>query len=150
MRTQTRTMMFRNIFRQVPFPTWFYKVRFGDLSLALILGKYGKFYFLDEQMAVYRVTGKGVSTLFNNEKGYISGNKSWLEIWAYALAYHDYKYLDEALIGMNVFLSRIRKNTGNSFTVRLNLIAFVILKMKMKYAVKRKLINSLLKTHKLN
>ena len=150
MRTQTRTLMFRNIFTQEKFPAWFSKVRFGDLSLALILGKYGKFYFIDEELAAYRVTGKGVSTLFNNEKGYISGNKSWLEIWACALEYHEYNFIDDALVGMNVFLTRIRNHTENSFSVRFDLIAFILLKLKMKYSVKRKLVKSLMQAVKTN
>src|SRR5690606_9591901 len=64
MRLKSRTVMYRNVLNT--FPSWFYKVAYGDVALSMLLGQYGDFGFIDEPMAVYRQTGEGVSA-FNPE-----------------------------------------------------------------------------------
>lgn len=145
LRPQTRTLVFRNIFAEHPFPDWYYKVLFGDLALCFILGRHGSFYFFDEEMAVYRVTRKGASSIFREKKGYISGNKAWLQVWTYAIRHHEYKFVQEALSGMNIFLSRIRECTGNSYMQRLALARFILFRLQLVFPVKKKLVTSLLK-----
>jgi glycosyltransferase involved in cell wall biosynthesis len=140
MRPQTRTLMFRNIFKDTSFPLWFYRVQFGDLALSFILGMQGKFYFIDEEMAVYRVTPSGASSIFSDQKGYLTGNKAWMEIWAYALKMHRYKYISEALQGMSVFINRIKTASQNSISERLKLMWFVLTGLQLKFFVKRRLI----------
>lgn len=147
MKPQTRTVMFRNIFREHPIPQWFYGVRFGDLALAFMLGRHGTYRFIDEEMAVYRVTGKGVSAIFNTKQGALTGDKEWMKIWSFAIAHHEYKYIPEALQGMKFFMSRIRKATGNSLKVRLHLIRYVLFTLKLNRVMRNSLIRSLLKSN---
>jgi glycosyltransferase involved in cell wall biosynthesis len=147
LKPQTRTLMFRNLFAEVPIPMWFYGVQFGDLALCFILGKFGSFRFIDQEMAVYRVTGIGMSSIFNTRKGQLTGDKGWMKVWSHAIEYHDYKYIPEALQGMRFFISRIRKATGNSFMVRLHLIRYVLFTLKVKQAMKNSLIRSLLNSN---
>jgi hypothetical protein len=113
--------------------------------LSFILGTRGKFFFLDEEMAVYRVTSSGASSIFSDKKGYITGNKSWMEIWAYALAMHQYKYISEALSGFSVFVKRIKDISGNTLAERLKLSWFVLTQLSLNFSVRRsilQLINS--------
>ncbi len=146
MRIQTRSVLFRNIFLHHPLPDWFNKVKFGDFTLYLILAKYGKFYFMkNAEMAVYRLTGDGASSIFNNHKGFITGNKAWLEIWAYGLDFHNYEHEREAVNGMKLFISRIKSKTNDSFFERIKLVAFVLTKMKMKFILKKELIKPIMK-----
>ena len=141
LRPQSRTMMFRNIFNGTSFPDWFYKVKFGDIALCFMLGKFGKFYFMDEVMAAYRVHEGGVSSIFKNKKGYIVGNKEWIRLIGYAFQYYDYSYEQEALSGINVFFTRIRKITNNSIPTRIKLMGFVLGNIKAQFSFKKKLIN---------
>ena len=97
MRVKTRTVMFRNVFQQIPFPDWVHGMIAGDVPFSMILGKYGDFYFLDQSMAVYRITGKGVSPSGKsyNRQQWIAYRLDWLKIWEYGNAYHDFAYTPE-------------------------------------------------------
>ena len=59
----TQTLLYRNI--HLEYPEWKIKVRNGDYLLELLLAKEGKFYYMDDVMAVYRKHGHGVSTAMN-------------------------------------------------------------------------------------
>lgn len=62
----TQTLLYRNLHLQCP--EWGYKVINGDYLNELLLAKEGKFYYMDDVMAVYRRFGQGVSvTLANDE-----------------------------------------------------------------------------------
>jgi glycosyltransferase involved in cell wall biosynthesis len=119
LRVKTRTMMFRNIFKDVPFPEWFYKVAFGDVPLNYILGKYGDYYFIDEPMAVYRQTDTGVSKAGLSELGKrkftVQHFKNWIDIWDFADKHYGYKYHAEAQQTVNEFYRKIVKNTNLNF-----------------------------------
>jgi len=111
MRVKTRALMFRNIINEDFFPEWFYKVPFGDVPLSFLLGKYGDFGFIDEEMAVYRITGQGASTAGVKELGAreftIQHFKNWIEIWDYADKHYNYKYHNDALITIKHFYKQI-------------------------------------------
>lgn len=63
----TQTLMYRNIIKSCP--EWGYQVMNGDYMLELLLAKEGKFYYMDDLMAVYRQQGQGVSaTILNANK----------------------------------------------------------------------------------
>jgi hypothetical protein len=59
--------MVLNIIDNKFFPELFYKVAFGDVPSSILLGQHGDLNFFDEPMAVYRITGKGVSTAGTSE-----------------------------------------------------------------------------------
>lgn len=62
----TQTLLYRNLHLECP--QWGYSVINGDYLNELLLAKEGKFYYMDDVMAVYRKHGQGVSvTLANNE-----------------------------------------------------------------------------------
>ncbi len=99
-RVKTRTVVFRNIIDHDFFPSWFYNVAFGDVPLSFLLGKHGDFGFIDEPMAVYRNTGKGVSSAGLKELGAkkfrVQHFKNWIQIWDYADRFYNFKYHKEA------------------------------------------------------
>lgn len=99
-RVKTRTVMFRNIIDNQFFPSWFSEVAFGDVPLSFLLGKHGDLGFIDEPMAVYRNTGKGLSSAGLKELGAkkfrVQHFKNWIQIWDYADRFYNFKYHKEA------------------------------------------------------
>ena len=59
----TQTLLYRNL--HLKCPEWGYKVINGDYLNELFLAKEGKFYYMDDVMAVYRRYGQGVSVALN-------------------------------------------------------------------------------------
>lgn len=120
LRVKTRTIMFRNVIGDGFFPDWFYKVAFGDVPLSFLLGKHGNFYFIDEPMAVYRQTGKGVST--HGRDKLTAGNwmklhyKHWINIWDYANRLYENRYKREASKTIEYFYSVIIQS--NHFSIK--------------------------------
>lgn len=98
-RLKSRTLLFRNMLKQgLQLPDWWlYKVRFGDVPLTMILGKYGNFAFLNEDMAVYRMTGTGVSTKGAQDYWFFLKHQlEWIAVWENGDHYSDSKYGAEA------------------------------------------------------
>ena len=62
----TPSLMYRNIIES--YPEWSNNVLNGDYLLELLLAKEGKFYYMDDAMAVYRQQGQGLSALLNTRK----------------------------------------------------------------------------------
>lgn len=93
-RLKSRTLLFRNILKEgIPLPAWFYEVRFGDVPLTMILGKYGNFAFLNEEMAVYRMTGTGVSRKgAQNPWFFLNHQLEWIAVWEKGDRYFEGKY----------------------------------------------------------
>lgn len=145
LRPQSRTLMFRNIFIEQGFPDWFFKIQFGDIGLCFLLGKFGRFYFIDEVMAAYRIHEAGVSSVFKNKEGAIFGNKQWIRLISFALRYYDNSYSNEAYDGIQVFLKRIRNTTNNSIGQRIKLVGFIVNHTVGTFSFKKKLISSLIK-----
>lgn len=113
LRLKSRTIMFRNVISDKFFPVWFQQVAFGDVPLTMLLGQYGDFGFIDEEMAVYRQTGSGVSTEGMKEIGLkefrVEHFKNWIEIWDFANKHYEYKYNIESNKSVSYFYSRIIK-----------------------------------------
>jgi glycosyltransferase involved in cell wall biosynthesis len=59
LRIKSRTVMFRNVVEELP--EKFKEVPYGDISFSIFLGKFGKYGFINESTAVYRIHNKGVS-----------------------------------------------------------------------------------------
>ena len=149
LRPKIRTLLFRNIFREEKFPSWYHHLKFGDEPLNFILGKHGEFYFIDEEMAVYRYTNIGMSGIFKNTKGYIEGNKEWLKIWCMILQFYDYKYMPQAIVGMKLFLKRIFVRTENSILYKIWMVCFIF-GMNLPFPAKLKLIYFCFESHYFN
>ena len=56
----TSAVMFRNgVIKE--YPKWFHDSKSGDIPRYILLGKHGKFFYIDELMSVYRKNGAGMS-----------------------------------------------------------------------------------------
>jgi len=160
-RIETRTMMFRNIFNDSKLPDWFSKIAFGDIALNFIFGAFGKFGFINENMAVYRITGSGISlngrVSLSEKKWIIAHHYKWLSIWLYANAHHNRKYLTSVIKGYNFFLYRaiINENFVSSvlrqivFILRHDKGDFVILKYSLQFIFKHFISKNRIKLKKL-
>ena len=62
----TPSLFYRNIIKI--FPNWTKGIINGDYLLELLLAREGRFYYMDDVMAVYRQEGQGVSTALNANK----------------------------------------------------------------------------------
>lgn len=62
----TQTLFYRNIL--TAYPEWRRGIKNEDYLLELLLAKVGKFYYMDDVMAVYRLEGQGVSSVMNSNK----------------------------------------------------------------------------------
>lgn len=128
LRVKSRTILFRNVITNDFFPDWFTKVAFGDVPLTFLLGKYGDFGFIDEEMAVYRQTGKGSSTAGKKEMGEIKFRqqhfKNWIKIWDYANKHYDYQYKDKADNTVRFFYDRILDNVNVSYLELIRLLQY--------------------------
>ena len=127
-RIKTRTNMFRNNIDLSLFTKYFDGVAFGDVPLSFILGKYGDFGFIDEEMAVYRLTGKGVSTsglkTLGTKKFKIQHFKNWIDIWDKADYFYNYQYHKEAKQTISFFYDKIISNIDFSFKSYFSLIYY--------------------------
>lgn len=95
LRVKSRTLMFRNVLSK--FPCWFYKVAYGDVPLSMILGQYGAFGFINEPMAVYRLTNSGVSTQGASSWWYTFTHYiEWIRIWEYGSNFYAPRYREQA------------------------------------------------------
>lgn len=121
MRVKTRTLVFRNILND--FPTEYYKLQFGDVPLSMMLGKYGDFGFIDEEMAVYRLTGLGVSNTYKNSKDRVYNHfKIWIKVWDFGNSFHDGKFSVETSETIGYFLKHILLNNRFNKTLYLGLM----------------------------
>jgi glycosyltransferase involved in cell wall biosynthesis len=111
LRLKLRTLMFRNVVDDDFFPPWFREVAWGDMPLAFLLGRLGQFHFIDEAMAVYRVTGRGVSTSGLNELHpgdyHERRLQSLIEIWDHADRAYEYRHHDAASRAVARFYAEI-------------------------------------------
>jgi len=125
LRIKSRTVMFRNIFREIDFPPeWFMHVAFGDVPLSMILGEYGDFYFIDHPMAVYRQTEKGLSKAGPQDptKWYIQHYLNWIAIWDKGNKHHNYAYYTEARNTIFYFYRCIFQREHVGLLICMNLI----------------------------
>ncbi len=127
-RLKSRTLMFENLIDTSLFNSYFNNVAFGDVSLSFILGKYGDFGFIDEEMAVYRLTDKGASTAGLKELGFkkftIQHFKNWIEIWDRADVFYDFKYHKESFKTVKFFYTKIITQFNFNFSTLLKLLKY--------------------------
>lgn len=127
-RLKSRTLLFRNIIDYSLFNVHFDGVAFGDVPLSYLLGQYGDFGFIDEEMAVYRLTGKGESTKGLKELGRLKFNvqhfKNWIEIWDRANNLYKYAYKKEAFSTVSSFYRVIFKNLPLRLQTLTHLLAY--------------------------
>lgn len=114
LRIKTRTHMFRNILHEIEIPDWFFKAGYGDVSISMILGKYGSFGFIDEEMAAYRKTGEGISSTFTGGKSkeFIKSRYLWIQIWLWGNEYHGSKFSVETERTIRYFIKQATKRTN--------------------------------------
>ncbi len=140
MRIKLRTVMFRNIFEPSEITVNFPKVAFGDVPLSFVLGKYGRFGFIDEEMAVYRQTDSGVSTAGLEKLGWkkfkIQHFKNWIQIWDYADRFYGFKYHKEAAKTVLEFYKPIMDNLPITIHSFIKVLYYDIFKRKLPFRLK--------------
>jgi glycosyltransferase involved in cell wall biosynthesis len=123
MRCKSRTIMYRNIIEE--FPEWFFKVAYGDVALTMILGKYGKFGFIDLPMAVYRQTGLGVSKVGKNQEDFhLNHNLEWIKVWEYGDLFYGYKYKNLSDKTIRQYIDRIIEKNSSKKSALKGLISY--------------------------
>jgi hypothetical protein len=145
LRIKTRTVLDRNIFMQgEELPDWFYKVKFGDVPLSMILGHYGNFWFINEPMAVSRQTGKGVST-FGSENRLFGFNHliAWIEIWEYGANYYYPKYRQESISTILHFYNKIHNRYNYSVIIFFMCVNYALFKSKFSLGIRVSIFSSL-------
>ena len=127
-RLKSRTLMYRNVVDTSLFNNYFKNAAFGDVPLSFILGKHGDFGFIDEEMAVYRLTGKGSSNAGLKELGFkkfrIQHFKNWIEIWDRADVFYGFKYHNESARTVNFFYKKIITQFNFNFRTLLKLLKY--------------------------
>jgi len=135
LRIKTRTIMFRNVINKDFFPTWFSNLSFGDVPLSFLLGKFGDFGFIDEEMAVYRQTETGVSKAGLKELGRkkfrVQHFKNWIEIWDYVNVYYNYEYHKESVKTVSDFYKVIFLNLEITVFSFLLLLKYNVMERKL-------------------
>jgi len=110
-RLKSRTILYRNLYK--PLPNWFNEVAFGDVALSMILGQLGNFRFIDEPMAVYRQTGKGVSKHGHGRDDFtLIHFIDWIDLWEKGDLFSRGEFRAEALKTILGFYKRILKHYG--------------------------------------
>lgn len=137
MRVKVRTVMFRNVFEPSEILLNFPKAVFGDVPLSFVLGKYGRFGFIDEEMAVYRQTNTGVSTAGLEELGWkkfkVQHFKNWIQIWDYADRFYEFKYHKEATETVLDFYKTITDNLPKTIGSFIKVLYYNIFKRKLPF-----------------
>lgn len=130
LRIKTRTLMFRNVVTENFIPYWYKEILFGDVALSFILGTYGKFHFIDEPMAVYRITGSGSSSsgleVYGPRLFTEIHLKNWIRIWDRADELYNQTFHKEAQTTLQYFYSQLIKNSGKSPTSILKTSLFIL------------------------
>ena len=109
-RLKTRTVMYRTVFR---LPDWFYSIPYGDVTLSMIAGKYGKFHFIDEETSVYRITGGGLSaSVRGTDEQFAQSRLNWIKVWDKGNEYNEGKYSKECYKTMCFFYDQAKKRLG--------------------------------------
>jgi glycosyltransferase involved in cell wall biosynthesis len=106
----TSAVMFRNgIIKE--YPKWFHESKSGDIPRYVLLGKHGKFFYINEVMSVYRKNGSGMSFTDGKQDADFLFNRIGM-----------YKGIDEEL-GFK-FHSTINKNIARYCLMLANSIQF--------------------------
>lgn len=123
LRLKSRTVMFRN---ELEFPETFRKVPYGDIAMSILFGKYGKYGFIDEPTAVYRIHSEGASNANKGEKyRLIQDRFNLLESLYFAKDVFGNKYDDLLMIQYKEKLQEISKTfrrDRNAFKVLISRI----------------------------
>lgn len=99
MRVKTRTAMYRNrpdLFNNMP--AWVFEVFACDVPLSMIMGRLGDFVFLDESMAVYRITDGGFSWSGVRKPlpEIIKREFQWVQMWDCGVKHNGYRSANAA------------------------------------------------------
>lgn len=62
----TPSLLYRNV--SIEYPSWRSEIINGDYLLELLLAREGRFYYMDDVMAVYRQDGQGMSSVLKKDK----------------------------------------------------------------------------------
>lgn len=107
----TQSMVFRNISYEVP--EWFLHATHGDLGLQVLLGEHGKFGFINEIMAIYRIHEGGVTMgAFNNIIHYERHIKQLEGMNTYFDYKYD-KYIHPRIVRYSLTVAHLNAKTRN-------------------------------------
>jgi glycosyltransferase involved in cell wall biosynthesis len=132
LRIKSRTIMFRNVLKEIP--EWFHKITYGDVAVSMMLGKFGKFGFINEVVAVYRLTGEGASTAGKEKPEFVLKQFiEWVRIWEYGLIHYDFEYKNEALTTIYSFYDVIFRKYNYSFKTFRKMLKYVLLESQLGF-----------------
>ena len=106
----TSAVMFRHGIMKT-YPRWFHESKSGDIPRYILLGKHGKFYYMDEVMSVYRKNGGGMSFTDGKQDAEFLFNRIGM-----------YKGIDQELDYR--FHTRVRKNIARYYLMLANSIQY--------------------------
>lgn len=143
-RIKTRTLVYRNILKGLP--PWFTKIAYGDDALGVLLGKYGKFGYIDRPMAVYRITNTGqASGIRKSKMAFAKSRINWIEILNYANIYHDRKYEIEVVSTVTKYcMQLVRRLRVSEFHITVPMILFIIFRTTLPVGDKLQIVSSIL------
>lgn len=147
LRIKSRTIMFRrNAFMEIP--EWYKtRVAYGDVPLTMILGKKGDFAFIDEETAVYRQTGEGVSSRYQDKWGTYRHFINWIVIWEFGNNYHKHAYWKEARLTILRFNHHIMREYGYKRQVLLRLLIRSLFRSKLSFFKRTSVFTGILRVY---
>lgn len=120
----TASRVFRKAFID-KLPNWYMNASIGDFPMALLMGNYGYFYYIDEVMSAYRtgVSGSWTSRMFNgknNKENTIKVNRECIQILNEFNHFSNYQFRQEVNNAikkrkMRVMLTRISYYSPKNF-----------------------------------
>lgn len=139
LRPKSRTMLYRNVFKEKELPSWFFKVKYGDEAINFFMGTFGDFYFIDKEMAVYRQNLGGASNIFREKLGYIQGTYDWIVEYEEAAKFYDGIYDRQAIEGMFSFMKRLFLKKGINMRDKIRALTWIIFNPKIRILMRIKL-----------
>lgn len=145
-RIKSRTVMYRNLYE--PLPEVFNQVAFGDIALSVIYGLRGNFRFINEPMAVYRQTGKGVSSSGREHKNYVLKHYlDYIDLWEKCDVFCQGVHRKEALETIDHFYENILKNYKYRFAYLIQCLKYSLFRSGLSKGLRIKISLGIIKKY---
>lgn len=145
-RIKSRTVMYRNLYE--PLPEVFNQVAFGDIALSVIYGLRGNFRFINEPMAVYRQTGKGVSSSGRGHKNYeLKHYLDYIDLWEKCDLFCRGAHRKEALETIGHFYESILENYNYSFVYLMQCLKYSLFQSGFSKGLRMKISLAIIKNY---
>jgi glycosyltransferase involved in cell wall biosynthesis len=133
LRVKTRTLFFRNL--NISIPEWYLDMPFGDVPLSMILGEHGNFGFIDREMACYRKTGTGLSSIGKGQYlNFLNHHLKWILIWEQSLIHFDFEYYREGRTTILNFYHSILKKYKYKVQILFKVFRYSIFQSRLPFS----------------